>query len=143
MWSCWSTRSWCCNPHSPWQCQGGTSNSYGLNCSPAVIAIDHLFSQDCLHDLKQLYTNSKSAFSSLPSELLFGHAGYVYALLYVNSHIPGAIEEGLLAEVKLTSPDVNNTCISLYLHTCAGSDTVAGCRREGEAEECAPDVHVA
>lgn len=57
----------------------------------------------CVQVLKELYTKHKSSFVSLPSELLTGHAGYLYALLFVNSHLPTAVEEELIAEVSCCS----------------------------------------
>jgi lantibiotic modifying enzyme len=49
--------------------------------------------------LEQLYTGDKSRFSRLPSELLYGHVGYLYCLLFTNAYLPGAISSELLQEV--------------------------------------------
>ena len=49
--------------------------------------------------LKDLFTNVK-ADPSMPSELLYGHVGYLYALLFVNKFIPGSIEEPIISEVR-------------------------------------------
>jgi len=49
-------------------------------------------------DLKNLFPIIK-ADGSMPSELLYGHVGYLYALLFVNKFIPGAVEESMIREV--------------------------------------------
>ena len=49
--------------------------------------------------LKELFGNVK-ADPSMPSELLYGHVGYLYALLFVNRFIPGSIEESIINEVQ-------------------------------------------
>ena len=54
---------------------------------------------DCVQKLKQLYTEHKSSFAKLPSELLVGQCGYLYALLLVRVHLPELVEDDLLAEV--------------------------------------------
>ena len=64
-----------------------------LPCSPCLP--QHLLSQ-----LEELYTGHKKSFSRLPSELLYGHTGYLYALLFVNSYIPGAIGDSTIEEVR-------------------------------------------
>lgn len=39
--------------------------------------------------------------SDLPDELLYGRAGYLYALLYLNTEIgPGAVSESAIKEVR-------------------------------------------
>lgn len=48
--------------------------------------------------LKELFAIVK-ADPSMPSEMLYGHVGYLYALLFVNKFIPGAVEESLITEV--------------------------------------------
>eukprot|EP00731_Ephydatia_muelleri_P022805 Em0015g388a len=53
----------------------------------------------CVGRLRSLYLEHKKSFTSMPSELLFGHVGYLYSLLYVNSYLPRTIEESLIAEV--------------------------------------------
>ena len=50
--------------------------------------------------LEQLYTADKSRFDRLPSELLYGHVGYLYSLLFTNAYLPGAINKELLQEVR-------------------------------------------
>ena len=57
-------------------------------------------SQSLLQQLKELYASNKSRFSQLPSELLYGHVGYLYCLLFVNAYLPGAVSQGLLQEVR-------------------------------------------
>ena len=54
----------------------------------------------CLEKLKNLYTKNKADFKALSSELLYGYAGYLYALLFVNSYVPEAIEQDLIEEVS-------------------------------------------
>ena len=53
----------------------------------------------CVTRLKELYVKNKPSFAKLPSELLFGHAGYLYALLFVNCYLPSAVENSLIEEV--------------------------------------------
>lgn len=53
----------------------------------------------CVTRLKDIYVKNKPLFTKLPSELLFGHAGYLYALLFVNCHLPSAVEDSLIEEV--------------------------------------------
>ena len=48
--------------------------------------------------LKELFVNVK-ADPSMPSEMLYGHVGYLYALLFVNQFIPGSVEESIISEV--------------------------------------------
>ena len=59
-------------------------------------------SKQCIDSLRELYARNKTTFPQLPSELLYGHAGYLYSLLFVNHAIPGAIEESLVTEVVET-----------------------------------------
>lgn len=55
---------------------------------------------------KRLITKLKELFAivkadpSMPSELLYGHVGYLYALLFVNKFIPGSVEESVISEVR-------------------------------------------
>ncbi|MBN3307362.1 LANC2 protein, partial [Amia calva] len=57
-------------------------------------------SQECLTKLLQLQRVVISSESDLPDELLYGRAGYLYALLYVNSEIgPETVPESTIAEV--------------------------------------------
>ena len=51
--------------------------------------------------LKVLFANVK-ADPSMPSELLYGHVGYLYALLFVNKFIPESVEEPIISEVSCT-----------------------------------------
>ena len=39
--------------------------------------------------------------AKLPNELLYGRAGYLYALLFVNNYMPGTIKETLIEEVHV------------------------------------------
>ena len=50
--------------------------------------------------LCELYQQHKTSFASLPSELLVGHAGYLYALFYLDCHIGGAVDQALISEVS-------------------------------------------
>ena len=54
---------------------------------------------ELLQRMKDLFLRHKEEFRGQPSELLYGHVGYLYALLFANSHIPGAVEEVLIDEV--------------------------------------------
>ena len=56
--------------------------------------------QALVSQLEELYTRDKKAFSLLPSEMLYGHTGYLYAVLFVNSYIPGAIGDEIVEEVR-------------------------------------------
>ncbi|KAM8823866.1 lanC-like protein 2 [Spinachia spinachia] len=57
-------------------------------------------SQDCLSRLLQLQRAVLSPDSDMPDELLYGRAGYLYALLYVNQQIGAdAVEQGTIAKV--------------------------------------------
>ena len=46
-----------------------------------------------------MYSENKREFERLPSELLYGQTGYLYALLFVSSFIPGSIDIALIEEV--------------------------------------------
>lgn len=56
-------------------------------------------SLQCIRRLCSMYSEDKREFERLPSELLYGQTGYLYALLFVSSFIPGSIEIGLMEEV--------------------------------------------
>ncbi|KAJ8277511.1 hypothetical protein GJAV_G00075970 [Gymnothorax javanicus] len=57
-------------------------------------------SQDCLTKLLQLQRTVVSSDSDIPDELLYGRAGYLYALLYVNSEIgPNTVDQATIAKV--------------------------------------------
>uniref|UniRef100_A0A8C5HKQ7 LanC like 2 n=1 Tax=Gouania willdenowi TaxID=441366 RepID=A0A8C5HKQ7_GOUWI len=57
-------------------------------------------SNDCLSRLVQLQRSVLSPDSDMPDELLYGRAGYLYALLYVNKEIgANTVEETLIAKV--------------------------------------------
>lgn len=83
--------------------------------------------------LKDLFLEHKVAFRDLPSELLYGHAGYLYALLFANSHLPGAVEEKLIDEVGVGFPGIDPTHISLH----EGGVIVAVCGT-GRLQSCIP-----
>lgn len=52
--------------------------------------------------LLQLQRSVISPDSEIPDELLYGRAGYLYALLYVNKEIgPGTVDENTVAKVSL------------------------------------------
>lgn len=54
--------------------------------------------------LLQLQRGVVSADSEMPDELLYGRAGYLYALLYVNKEIgPDTVDETTIARVRATS----------------------------------------
>ncbi|XP_077883773.1 lanC-like protein 2 [Ictidomys tridecemlineatus] len=57
-------------------------------------------SQECITKLLQLHRSIVCQESELPDELLFGRAGYLYALLYLNTEIgPGTVCESAIKEV--------------------------------------------
>ena len=56
--------------------------------------------------LLQLFTEQKSTFAKLPSELLFGHCGYLYALLLVRTHLPKLVDDSVIAEVATVVLDI-------------------------------------
>ncbi|XP_077365475.1 lanC-like protein 2 [Festucalex cinctus] len=57
-------------------------------------------SNDCLSRLLQLQRSVLSTDSEMPDELLYGRAGYLYSLLYVNKEIGGAtVDEATVAKV--------------------------------------------
>lgn len=58
----------------------------------------------CIEKLKTLHADHTKT-KYLPSELLYGHTGYLYALLFVNAFNPGSIENSLIEEVELTFND--------------------------------------
>jgi lantibiotic modifying enzyme len=55
-------------------------------------------SQRCIKQLLDLFSIVKEN-PSLPSELLYGRSGYLYALLFVRKHIPHAVKEDLLVKL--------------------------------------------
>lgn len=62
--------------------------------------------KECVDTLCQLYTEHKSSFAKLPSELLTGHCGYLYGLLYVKSYLPRLVDDDVIAEVAATVLDI-------------------------------------
>ncbi|KAF2983978.1 hypothetical protein EK904_005337 [Melospiza melodia maxima] len=57
-------------------------------------------SQDCVAKLLQLQRTVISTDSELPDELLYGRAGYLYALLYLNTEIgPDTVPQSVIKEV--------------------------------------------
>ncbi|KAM8928402.1 lanC-like protein 2 [Lycaon pictus] len=57
-------------------------------------------SQECITKLLQLQRTIVCRDSDLPDELLYGRAGYLYALLYLNTEIgPGTVCESAIKEV--------------------------------------------
>ncbi|EDL88039.1 rCG52346, isoform CRA_c [Rattus norvegicus] len=57
-------------------------------------------SQECITKLLQMHRTIVCQESELPDELLFGRAGYLYALLYLNTEIgPGTVGETAIKEV--------------------------------------------
>ncbi|XP_067107835.1 lanC-like protein 2 isoform X5 [Osmerus mordax] len=60
---------------------------------------NHTDSQDCIAKLLQLQRAVLSPDSEVPDELLYGRAGYLYALLYVNKEIsPNTVDEGTITK---------------------------------------------
>ncbi|KAM8880566.1 lanC-like protein 2 [Synchiropus picturatus] len=57
-------------------------------------------SQDCVSRLLQLQRSVLSPDTEMPDELLYGRAGYLYALLYVNKEIGAStVDEGTISKV--------------------------------------------
>uniref|UniRef100_A0A8P4KRC4 LanC-like protein 2 n=1 Tax=Dicentrarchus labrax TaxID=13489 RepID=A0A8P4KRC4_DICLA len=57
-------------------------------------------SKDCLSRLLQLQRSVLSPDSDIPDELLYGRAGYLYALLYINKEIgPDTVDEDTITKV--------------------------------------------
>ncbi|TNM96150.1 hypothetical protein fugu_015811 [Takifugu bimaculatus] len=56
-------------------------------------------SRDCLSRLLQLQRAVLSPDSDVPDELLYGRAGFLYALLYVNRELGGAVDQATVAKV--------------------------------------------
>ena len=48
-------------------------------------------SQECIQLLNQMFAESVKK-EQHPSEILFGHAGFLYALLFLNRFVPGAVD---------------------------------------------------
>ena len=63
---------------------------------------------NCLEKLKTLYRADKEKFKSIPCELLYGCAGYLFALLFVGAHIKDSIEPDLIDEVFVDDLDLSN-----------------------------------
>ena len=95
-----------------------------------------------LEQLKELYTGHKESLAQLPSELLYGHVGYLYCLLFVNAYLPGAIDKSLLEEVSRLTLCVSQGYIC---DGVAGSRCGFAGRRERERvwHLLSPDVHLA
>lgn len=55
-------------------------------------------SKTCRDELIKIYHDLIQT-GNHPSELLFGHSGYLYSLLFVNCHIPGYIDNTLIYNV--------------------------------------------
>ncbi|CAI9568609.1 unnamed protein product [Staurois parvus] len=61
---------------------------------------NHAESKDCIARLLQLHRGVVSTDSELPDELLYGRAGYLYALIYVNSEIgPDTVPQATIKEL--------------------------------------------
>ncbi|XP_026861715.2 lanC-like protein 2 isoform X3 [Electrophorus electricus] len=57
-------------------------------------------SKECVAKLLQLQRSVISQDTEIPDELLYGRAGYLYALLYVNKEIgPDTVDDGTIAKV--------------------------------------------
>uniref|UniRef100_A0A8C2CPP5 LanC lantibiotic synthetase component C-like 2 (bacterial) n=1 Tax=Cyprinus carpio TaxID=7962 RepID=A0A8C2CPP5_CYPCA len=72
-------------------------------------------SQECLSKLVQLQRSVLGADSDLPDELLYGRAGFLYALLYVHTEIgPDAVDHNTIIKVSVVL--VYCMCVYLYRH---------------------------
>ena len=67
--------------------------------------------QECIRKLKEL---SPSPSLNLPHELLYGHAGYLYSLLFVGSTIPGSLDESLVEQQVSVILDAGQRGSKLY-----------------------------
>ncbi|NXD67005.1 LANC2 protein, partial [Eolophus roseicapillus] len=57
-------------------------------------------SKECVAKLLQLHRTVISTDAELPDELLYGRAGYLYALLYLNTEIgPDTVPQSVIKEV--------------------------------------------
>ena len=84
-------------------------------------------SKKMITKLKELFVNVK-ADPSMPSELLYGHVGYLYALLFVNKFIPGSVEESIISEVRLAYIyNIYNINQCLYTLVCCYVRQKAAC----------------
>lgn len=62
-------------------------------------------SQHCVSQLKKL----APATSDLPYEVLYGHAGYLYALLFVGELVPGGMDEALVEQEVIAILDAGES----------------------------------
>lgn len=63
--------------------------------------------QECLSRLLQLQHAALSLDSDVPDELLYGRAGFLYALLYVNKEIGAdTVDEGTIVKVTPAAPSL-------------------------------------
>ena len=53
----------------------------------------------CIETLVDLYKSQKEEFQKIPCELLYGCAGYLYSLLFVNRYIKNVVPMELIEEV--------------------------------------------
>lgn len=60
-------------------------------------------SHSCISQLKELVHSPAS--SDLPYEVLYGHAGYLYALLFVGELVPGGLDEALVEQEVMSILD--------------------------------------
>ena len=77
----------------------GAAGPLALNAVVQHMLVQEDRSKKFITKLKELFVNVK-ADPSMPSEMLYGHVGYLYALLFVNKFIPGSVEESIISEVQ-------------------------------------------
>lgn len=65
-------------------------------CRDVANAGDASKSHSYISQLKELVHSPAS--SDLPYEVLYGHAGYLYALLFVGELVPGGLDEALVEQ---------------------------------------------
>uniref|UniRef100_A0A8C6NRG7 LanC lantibiotic synthetase component C-like 2 (bacterial) n=1 Tax=Nothobranchius furzeri TaxID=105023 RepID=A0A8C6NRG7_NOTFU len=71
-------------------------------------------SQDCLSRLLQLQRSVVGPDAEMPDELLYGRAGYLYALLYVNKEIgANAVDDSIIAKCWMHAVELHAAHYSL------------------------------
>ena len=55
---------------------------------------------DCIEKLVNVYKSQRREFKEIPCEMLYGVAGYLYSLLFVNAHVKDAIPSDVIEEVS-------------------------------------------
>ncbi|KAI5106537.1 lanC-like protein 2 [Silurus meridionalis] len=97
------TKSWQVTEQNRLLCSlhfSGIGNSAALNRRLIIMYPRILLNNKHMHRLLQLQRSVISPDSEIPDELLYGRAGYLYALLYVNKEIgPETVDKNTIAMV--------------------------------------------